>query len=85
MNSLERKKRAFVLRVRWLLISELYCILQYLLMSTLSPDLKISGLNSDDGKRFQSLHFNTWPRSPQDLVESITHLNVAYTTYSVSH
>ena len=30
-------------------------------------------LNSDDGKRFQSLHFNTCPRSPQDLVESVTH------------
>ena len=29
-NSLERKKHAFVLRVRWLLISELYCIIRIL-------------------------------------------------------
>ena len=42
-------------------------------------------MNSDDGKRFQSLHFNTCPRSPQDLVRVRPHLNVAYTTYSVSH
>ena len=54
-------------------------------MSTVNhfcPDCKCSDLNSDDEKHLQKFACR---RSPQDLVESVTHLIVAYTTYSMSH